>query len=518
MPDRGVLDTSRVDWAECEESRREMRTGWRSGVTSTFVPICNRPCPHNEVTALVMRSFGQLPSKVFDEISDPVAAEWKRLNNHARRYREGSWSWRKTAESYTGQLRARYLEACRSLEEDGLSGRQDWYIRAFLKVEKNRKPDKAIKPRLIYPRSPRYNLELASRLKPFEHWLWGRLSGRVFGLSTPRLVAKGLNQRQRANMIVRKFNQFRRCVCFEVDGKAFEAHVGPFALSQGEHRVYKCAFPRDSRLATLLSKQVVLEGSTRCGAKFKRPGGRASGDFNTGMGNTLCFLVEVVAAMRGFGCPFDLFIDGDNALIFLEEDDSEGVLGAFARTVLLQSGHEVTLERPARRLEEVRFGGAAPVFLGQANGWVMVRDWHRILSGVFTSPVYLREPVFATEWMLGAAMCELSLSRGLPILQTFCLRAIAELRPRVRRKHVREHAFRDALCLGSWFASEGDAKPVTLEARLSFEAAFGVPPDEQVRIENDLLVSVNLSKWRHVTVNSLTDWLDEPGIHDTWQS
>jgi len=114
-------------------------------------------------------------------------------------------------------------------------------------------------------------------------------------------------------------------------------------------------------------------------------------------------------------------------------------------------------------------------------------------------------------------MCELSLSRGVPILQTFCLKALNHLRPRVRRRHVREHAFRDALCLGSWFASEGDAKPVSLEARLSFEAAFGVSADEQVRIENDLLVSVNLSEWRHVAVDSLADWLDEPGIHETWQ-
>jgi hypothetical protein len=305
-------------------------------------------------------------------------------------------------------------------------------------------------------------------------------------------------------------------VCFEVDGKAFEAHVGPAALEFGEHRVYGSAFPGDRRLRFLLRKQLTLKGTVTCGAKFERPGCRASGDYNTGMGNTLCFLVEVVAAMRGFQVPFDLLVDGDNALIFMEEDDSQNVLGAFAQTVVEQSGHEVTLERPASRLEDVRFGGSAPVFLGQKRGWVMVREWHRILSGVFTSHIYLREPVFALEWMLGAAMCELSLSRGVPILQAFCLKALEGLRPGVRRRNVREHPHRDALALGAWFATEDDVLEVDVQARLSFEAAFGVSPDEQRRIENGLLVSVNLDKWRHVDAKSFRDWLDEADLHQTW--
>jgi len=102
-------------------------------------------------------------------------------------------------------------------------------------------------------------------------------------------VGKGLNPRQRANLIVRKFNQFRDCVVFEVDGKAFEAHVTVPQLEQ-EHSVYDVAY-QDARLRKVLSRQLELAGVTANGVKFSRPGGRASGDYNTGMGNTLVMLL-----------------------------------------------------------------------------------------------------------------------------------------------------------------------------------------------------------------------------------
>lgn len=444
------------------------------------MPVCNRPCPHNEVTALAMRSMGEVPAQVFGPVSTRSELIWRKLAKFARRYRGGALSWRETAESYSGALRRRYLEAAKSLEEDGLSSYQDWTIRAFLKTEKNRLPGKAMKPRLIYPRSPRYNLELASRLKPFEHWLWSRLVGRVLGCGVSRLVAKGLNPRQRANLIKRKFGNFRSCVCFEADGKAFEAHVGPSSLVK-EHSVYSAAFPGDGRLRYLLSKQLVLRGTTSCGAKFEREGARASGDFNTGMGNSLIFLVEVVSALRSFDLSyFDVLVDGDNVLVFLEQDESADVLSGFSDSILRSSGHEVLLERPAFRLEDIRFGGSAPVFLGAKEGWTMVREYHRVLSGAFSSHIYLREPKFAKEWMVGVAMCELSCALGVPILQEFFACALRRL-PAVRR--VREFAFREYFYLGAWFASLANMKPVTIDARVSFERAFGVGIDDQLRIE-----------------------------------
>lgn len=509
----GVLDTAKVDWGSCSESKRRLDTGWRSGLPGTFVPICNRPCPHNEVRALAMRAMGPVPPEVFRPVVDDAsAAVWQQLQRFSRRYDQGARSWLETAMSYSGALRKRYLVAYESLVQDGPSGFQDWTLRAFLKTEKNRSGASPIKPRLIFPRSPRYNLELASRLKPFEHWLWGRLTGRLFGLGNSRLVAKGLNQRQRANLIRRKFSEIGDAVCFEIDGKAFEAHVGPAFIAQ-EHRVYASAFPGDGRLRELLSKQLELKGTLSCGAKFSRPGCRASGDFNTGMGNSLIFLVECVAALRQLGVRFDLLVDGDNALVFLQRGTEGAVLRDLPVLIQQSSGHEITLERPAYRVEDVRFGGGAPVYLGDRLGWTMVREYNRVLSGVFTSHVYMREPKFARKWMVGAAMCELSLARGVPILQQFCLEALKSL----GKARVSENHHRDALVMGAWFATEDNAVPVTVDARISFERAFGISPDEQLAIEagfSGLCFGGDLEIFNPL---HLSDWLDVPGVHSSWQ-
>jgi len=457
------------------------------------VPVCNRPCPHNEVTALAMRSMGPVPDQVFGPVSERAAGVWKELRTFSRRYRDGARSWRDTAESYSGALRRRYLEAARSLEEDGLSSYQDWTIRAFLKTEKNREPGKAMKPRLIYPRSPRYNLEVASRLKHYEHWLWGRLVGSVLGCGVSRLVAKGLNPRQRANLIARKFRSFRECVCFEADGKAFEAHVGPSSLEQ-EHAVYLAAFRGDKRLKFLLSKQLELRGTLQCGAKFSRPGARASGDFNTGMGNSLVFLVEVVAALRSFSLSkYDVLVDGDNVLVFLERSEAAPVLRGFSQTILESSGHEVLLERPATVLEDVRFGGSAPIALGR-RGLVMVREYHRVISGSFSTHIYLREPVFAKNWMIGVAMCELSCALGVPVLQAFFTSALVALGP--YRKKVREFPHTESFATGAWFATLDDAVEVTVEARVSFERAFGVAVEDQIRLEQSFSKMAFSDSWR----------------------
>jgi len=509
----GTLGTRKVNWAVCSESRRFMRTAWRSNLPGTFVPVCHRSCPHNELAALALRSMGPLPPEVFTELPDRTAVVWRSLDRFARRYDQGAWSHLDTAMSYSGALRRRYVEAARSLADDGLSGFYDHFLRAFLKTEKNRVPSKMAKPRLIYPRSPRYNLELASRLKPFEHWLWGRLNGKVLNCGDgSRLVAKGLNPRQRANLIVRKFEAVEDCVCMEIDGAAFEAHVGPSQITR-EHGVYRCAFPGDARLRWLLRCQERLVGEV-AGAKFSRDGGRASGDFNTGMGNSLIFLVEVVSALRELGVHFDVLVDGDNSLLFVSRRDLHLVERDFARLVLESSGHEVVLERPVNFIEGIRFGGSAPVYLGPKVGWSMVREWHRVLSGAFSSHIHLNEPKFAKVWMAGVARCELSIARGVPVLQEWAKRAIVALDT---RKQIKPDFYRDYFAQGAWLAELDTCVEVCLDARISFEKAFGLGIDQQLEYEAgfeftgmELVPFVSKAK-------RFSHWIDEVGVHESWR-
>lgn len=489
----------------CCAGKREMRTACVPGVG--WIPGVHSVCHHNEIAAILTRSLGRLPEQVFLPCSEGVSREFARLARFARRYDGGTWSHVETAMSYTGRLRGRYLEAAESLAVDGPVGRRDWFLRPFLKAEKIALGVKKVKPRLIYPRSPRYNLELASRLKPFEHWLWGRLTASVvFGGDSSRVVAKGLNPRRRANLIVRKMGQFVRPLAVEIDGRAFEAHVGR-SLLEGEHSIYRAAFPGDPELVRLLSKQLTLAGELPCGAKFDRDGGRASGDFNTGMGNSLVMLAVVVDALRSIGRRFDVLVDGDNAMLFMEASDYDYVMGRFADHVLRSSGLEITLECPVDRVELVRFGQSAPVFLGSGLGWTMVRDPLKVLCQAFSSHRWLREPGFRREWMRGVASCELSLAIGLPVLQAFFLAAQRQLGG---PEGVRQHPHEDLLYKGAWFAAADSARRVGSDCRSSFELAFGITTEEQVAMEeafmetfSDVYEVVAISSMEPDVVNSV---------------
>ena len=487
-----------------------MRSVERLTFDGLWNPGVHAVCPHNELAALMTRVLAPLPNSVFRPLGPGVKAAFGRLETLAGLYGGYTWSYLQTAQSYSGRLRLRYEEAERSLRVDGMLRREDWYLRPFLKAEKVCGVIKRAKPRLIYPRSPRYNLMLASRLKPFEHWLWGRLTARwVTRGGVGRVVGKGLNPVQRANLIVRKMANLGDCTVMEVDGKAFEAHVGP-ALLAAEHRVYRRAFPGDERLGWLLQKQKVLEGTLSCGARFSRPGARASGDFNTGLGNSLVMLCAVSGVLWSYGIPFDMLVDGDNALLFFKTLDLGRVLPNLSRDVERECGQELTLESPTTVLEEVRFGRSAPVRVG--GGVRMVRDWRAVLSGGLSSHRWLTEPRFVREWVRGVAACELSLARGLPIVQAWALSLQAVWGG---PEGVREHPHADLIFKGGWFAGSDEAIPVSLETRESYHRAFGVSPDEQLAIEKRLGSEVAKGgDWLRVSLPGFDEWDAPPGFYE----
>jgi len=344
--------------------------------------------------------------------------------------------------------------------------------------------------------------------------MWGRLTSRVvLGCGVGRVVAKGLNPRQRANLIVRKFRALGDAIALEVDGKAFEAHVGEYQLKE-EHAVYEAAFPGDEELRRLLRAQLELKGQLRCGAKFSRAGGRASGDFNTGMGNSLVMLAVVGSVLRKLAPgKFDLLIDGDNAVVFLDRGISERVLSVFASCVLNSSGHEIDLGMPVDFVEGIVFGQSNPVNLGGHRGWTMVRDPRKVISQALSSHRWLREPTFAREWIRGVAACELSIARGVPVLQAWSLKLQEKWGG---PEGVRAHPHTDYFYQGAWMAGADVVVPVTLEARLSFERAFGLAPDEQLRWEQTCKVGDDLLGFHRVAPLSFDREQLPPGFIEPW--
>jgi len=165
-------------------------------------------------------------------------------------------------------------------------------------------------------------------------------------------------------------------------------------------------------------------------------------------------------------------------------------------------------------IEGVRFGRSAPVFLGHGLGWTMVREPEAVLSGSYASHRWLREPVFGKRWLNGVSRCELSLARGVPVLQSA---ALSVLRQTETRKAVPLDALADLFVVGAWLAEEKDVVEVSAEARVSFERAFGWTTEDQVRAERFLL-SVGVALENPVLeMPSRSQWTEaDPGLYEAW--
>lgn len=449
--------------------KRRMFWGGERFDARCWRPLVHSSCRCNEYTSLVMRTMGEYPKP---KDLKPLRREFTRLRALAVDVGPDELSHRETALLYSGALRRRYLEAAESLQGDPIC-KADATLKPFLKAEKLN-PNKCGKPRMIMPRSARYNLSLAACLKRFEHELWSRW--KVDGCKG-RLVAKGLNLKERAKLIGKKFSSIEGCVVVEVDGAQFEAHLTP-ELLRLEHSVYTSRYPQ---LKRLLSWQLVLKGVTNHDVKFRREGARASGDFNTGMGNTICMGTSVLATVRSFGArrgEFDLLLDGDNALLFLKPDLYDRIKDTFAARCCDLSGIECTVENPVRLMEHITFGQAKPVWDGV--GYTMVRDVWKVLSNSLSTYKY-HELEFRRRLWKGVAQCEIAANRGVPVLQSYFSKV---LRYYSGQRDVRDDVLGDyKQLLGTGYDRSGVTREPSLRTRASFELAFGISSLEQRRLE-----------------------------------
>jgi hypothetical protein len=275
------------------------------------------------------------------------------------------------------------------------------------------------------------------------------------------------------------------CVVVEVDGKAFEAHVSVAQLKL-EQGVYRAAYPGDRALMDMLGAQLSLRGRTAGGVKYFREGCRASGDYNTGLGNTLLMGTFVICAMDSLDLarPWSVLADGDNCLLFMRVDDLELVVDKFPLALSSLCGHEMTVEKPSRSLEEVVFGQSHPVRTGR--GLVMARDPYKVLSGAFCGYRHFHDRKFTPRLVRGIAMAEQAVSRGLPVVGPYFDEVV---RLTTKYKSIRSlEFFLEGHLIGA--LPDPGYVPVTPEARESYSRAFGLGVEEQLLMEKRLIAGL----------------------------
>lgn len=468
----------------CEGGSRYMYRCWTPPVPGVWHPHVHSSCAHNMARGLLMRTMGSVPEAT--HTGKEMFASALRLVTRVVKGRTEPvepWSFDQVISSYRERrMVSRYTEAKRSLFEDGFCEPRDARISAFVKGEKLSN-NKVHKPRVIMGRTPRYNLELLSFLKPIEHVLYPAFRGwgNMF-LTHTRLIGKGLNGEERASLLRRKMLCRPGIVAFEVDCVSFESHVARYQL-RGEHRFY-AQLCRDPRLRTLLGWQERCVGSSRSGVKFRVSDVRASGDPNTGLGNTVIMCCLVLASAAASGLRFDFLADGDNAVIFCLASDYE----RWHRELplhFLEMGHELQVGPPAREFHDIVFGQSKPIY---ADGrWTMCREPFKVLSHGACSHQHYAEMRGGLSILRTVGYCEAVLCKGVPILQEYAHAILKATRGALVTQTASLDNYEYKRVLDKGISRESSKRgAISLQTRLIFESQWGVPVSEQYRLEEEL--------------------------------
>jgi len=374
---------------------------------------------------------------------------------------------------YTGRKRVIYEQALLSLQRKSLCDK-DARLTSFVKFEKQ---DVSKAPRVINPRTPRYNLCLGRYLKHAEKPFFTAIN-EAFGGHTGATVIKGFNADKSAQLLKSKWDRFRQPAAVGLDATKFDMHVSMEAL-QYEHSFYKLLFPGSKELRCLLGQQLRNSGHAYLPdgqVDFKMRGTRCSGDLNTSLGNCLlmCAMIHVYARIRG--TTIELANNGDDCVVFLERGD----LTKFMRgldTWFRGQGFAMVCEEPVFEFEQVEFCQTHPVQL--STGWRMMRNHTAVLRKDPMCLVPIQNDGVYQKWLYAVGECGLKLGQGCPVQQSFY-----DLLHRSGR--VCTEGFKEAVIRGSTWAQRIDGlgtAEVTPLSRVSYYYAFGLLPDEQVELE-----------------------------------
>lgn len=399
--------------------------------------------------------------------------------------------------AYKGAKRAVYERALQDFDRDGVTER-DARLNSFVKFEKCSvvKP-----PRVINPRSAKFNLALGRWLKYNEHAYFDAIA-RVWGQE--RVVYKGMDVYETAQCLSREWDRYTDAVACGSDAVKFDFHVRraalvyehmfyvrPLCASLGEalsvyrrvlHEAHKAMDYKSDveNLCWLLCHQLVNRGKAYFddgSLEFCMSGTRSSGDLNTSLGNCLIMSAMQWAWARTCRVECSLVNNGDDCQTLMSSVDLQRYRDGWVE-FFVSKGFRMELEDPAVEFEQVEFCQSRPCFT--SRGFVMVRNPRTLITKASMCIRPVSNVKTLRKWIMAVGVAEGSLSGGVPVLQSFA-RALRRNGLRCTRKAL-EAAKGDSSRYVNNVTDEFDCEIVP-EARYSFFMAFGVTPDEQMELE-----------------------------------
>ena len=382
---------------------------------------------------------------------------------------------------YKGRKKDVYEAARLSLERKDFSVK-DSYVKTFIKYEKTLFSEtKDPVPRVISPRSPRYNIELGSFILPIEVRIF-EVIGNVMGNHT---VMKGLNARDSAAAITQKWHHFNDPVAVGADASRYDQHVSKIAL-QWEHLVYEECFPAVGdlrKLRRLLRMQLHNKcfGTVPNGTlKYTTEGVRMSGDMTTSLGNCINMCAMGYSYARSIGVEIQFANNGDDCVYFMERKDLKKFMSGVTQWFLAM-GFTMVMEEPVYNLEQISFCQTNPIWVGPgAFDYLMVRDPRVAIrkDSIATLPLNTSKEFYG--WMNAVGQGGLSLTGGVPVWQSFYTMYTRESHNKTKSNIDSGWGWGVRQLGKNMQRVTADIHPRT---RASFFLAFSIKPDEQLCIE-----------------------------------
>lgn len=384
---------------------------------------------------------------------DIIKASYKYLNKYQYKFEQVPYS--HIYNAYSGRKKRLYYGAAEKLKQFGFDSK-DAIVNMFIKPD--RWPEDIIDdkpPRAIQFRRAEYNLKLSSYLKPLEEHFVENFKHKL------RVCAKGLNLRQRAELFMRKTKLFKDPVFVNIDHSKFDSTVNLHHLKT-LHKFYRRTTHKS--IYNYLKYQYKNICYTKGGIKYIATGTRMSGDFDTGLGNTIINIMCLEYVFRN--CDMDYILDGDDAVVIMDKTD----LNNFNFSDFSVYGFDTKLSI-VRDKYKVDFCQCRLMY---NNGWIFSRNPIRAISNQCISRKSYNL-VGMMRYVAGVGQCELHCSAGVPVLQAHALQMVAfhprpildaEIKWKMRMKGYSEIA-----------------QPVSEIARITFERAWDIPIGLQYAME-----------------------------------
>jgi len=336
-------------------------------------------------------------------------------------------------------------------------------------------------PRVIQPRSPRFNISVGVWLKPQEKPVF-RAIDKTWGSTT---VFKGYNALENGTKLRQKFDRVKykygSCVMMGVDAHRFDQHVSLEAL-EIEHDVYVAVAKYGKReLRELLNQQLWNRGVGKCkdgSLKYITRGCRMSGDMNTSLGNCLLMCMLFRLFYQEFDIEGELANNGDDCVLFVSESSVKKVTDNLS-SWFLDFGFEMVMEAPVTIFERMEFCQTHVVFDGV--NWISMRNFPTFIDKDCNTVLPLHQGDYLYGYAGAISDCGMALAGGLPIAQSF-YQALNVISKGLRVKLVNSVGWE----CGFVNLSRGMSRRVSDvpdSARVSFYKAFGILPDHQIEIE-----------------------------------